>query len=113
MIIAYRFRTHIRPFLSPFEGVERILLLVSEHTQYKSFLYKFFLCSMSSLTPSLTMQYLINEMAIHCLKVATDPNGSRVLQSCMLLYQGEYRVHLFAEIIANALHLAEDCHGFV
>lgn len=59
------------------------------------------------------MQYLINEMAIHCLKVATDPNGSRVLQSCLLLYQGEYRVHLFAEIIANALHLAQDRHGFV
>ncbi|KAG5543547.1 hypothetical protein RHGRI_016324 [Rhododendron griersonianum] len=48
--------------------------------------------------------------------LANDPNGHFIIRHCLQNFsgddnKGEYRVHLFAEIIANALHLAQDRHG--
>lgn len=61
----------------------------------------------------LSLQYLLNGIADNCLKIATNKHGCCVLQACVDHSQGEYRESLVAEIIAHAIHLAEDPYGFV
>ncbi|KAK6938613.1 Pumilio RNA-binding repeat [Dillenia turbinata] len=57
------------------------------------------------------IKYLLDEVAINCLGIATDKNGCCVLQQCMNYSQGKSRMTLMAQIIANALILAEDPYG--
>ena len=59
------------------------------------------------------MQYLVKEVAENCFEIATNRSGCCVLQSCVERSQGELRKQLMAEIIANALPLAEDRFGLV
>ncbi|XP_057489857.1 putative pumilio homolog 8, chloroplastic isoform X2 [Actinidia eriantha] len=55
--------------------------------------------------------YILNEIAQNCYKIATCQSGYSVVQTCVKLSRGEYRDRLVAEIIAYALHLAEDLYG--
>ena len=59
------------------------------------------------------LQYILNEIAQNCYKIATCQSGYSVVQTCVERSQGEYRDRLVAEIIAYGLHLAEDLYGFV
>lgn len=52
-------------------------------------------------------------MADNCYGIATDKSGCCVLQHCVEYSKGAQQERLVAEIIANALLLAEDCYGFV
>lgn len=52
-------------------------------------------------------------VADNCYGIATDKSGCCVLQHCVEYSKGAQRERLVAEIIANALLLAEDCYGFV
>ncbi|KAK6939686.1 Pumilio RNA-binding repeat [Dillenia turbinata] len=56
-------------------------------------------------------KYLLDEVAINCLGIATDKNGCCVLQLCMEYSQGKSRMTLMAQIVANALILSEDRYG--
>ncbi|GKD81431.1 pumilio homolog 12-like protein, partial [Tanacetum coccineum] len=56
---------------------------------------------------------ILNEIAGKCYDVATDGSGSCVLQACIEHSQGEDRTYLVAEILTNAIQLAEDPYGFV
>ena len=65
------------------------------------------------MTPVCIWQHLLKVIADNCFVIATDKSGCCVLQSCVRNSQGEIRARLLSEIIANALHLAEDPYGFV
>lgn len=52
-------------------------------------------------------------MVDNCFGIATDKSGCCVLQQCIKYAQGEVRERLVADIIANAMLLAEDRYGFV
>ncbi|PON91063.1 Coatomer beta subunit [Trema orientale] len=56
-------------------------------------------------------ELLFNVLANHCIQVATDKTGCCVLQLCVEYSRGEVREHFLAEIIANAILLAEDRYG--
>lgn len=57
-------------------------------------------------------QHLLNEIAHNCFKIATNKSGCCVLQSCVENSHGDARKRLISEIIANAVHLAEDPYGY-
>jgi len=52
-------------------------------------------------------------VAENCFGIATNKSGCCVLQRCVEYSEGEARDRLLAEIIENALLLAEDHYGFV
>lgn len=52
-------------------------------------------------------------MADNCFEIATDKSGCCVLQQCIKYAQGELKERLVADIITNAMLLAEDRYGFV
>ncbi|CAK7347472.1 unnamed protein product [Dovyalis caffra] len=58
-------------------------------------------------------KYILKQVAEHCFGIATNKSGCCVLQRCVEYSEGEPRDRLVAEIIANALLLAEDHYGFV
>ena len=64
-------------------------------------------------TEDFLWQYVLNEAAKHCYDIARDKSGCCVLQLCVDNSQGETRDRLVAQIVANALCLAEDPYGFV
>lgn len=55
----------------------------------------------------------MKEVAENFFEMATNRSGCCVLQSCVLQSQGELRKQLMADIIANAIALAEDRYGLV
>ncbi|GKD48291.1 pumilio homolog 12-like protein [Tanacetum coccineum] len=63
--------------------------------------------------PSDVNEPILNDIAGKFYDVATDRSGCCVLQACIEHSQGEVKTHLVAEIMANAIHLAEDPYGFV
>ncbi|GJS17561.1 pumilio homolog 12-like protein [Tanacetum coccineum] len=64
---------------------------------------------------SLTDLHVPYEMVLicKCYDVTTDKSGCCVLQACIEHSQGEVRTRLVAEILANAIHLAEDPYGLL
>lgn len=61
----------------------------------------------------LALQYILKEVADNCFEIATNRSGCCVMQTCVENSKGEFRDRIIAEIIANALPLAEDRYGFV
>lgn len=72
-----------------------------------------FQASISNANWGFLWQYLLNEAAKYCSDIARDKSGCCVLQLCVENSQGETRDRLVAQIIVNALVLAEDPYGFV
>lgn len=58
------------------------------------------------------LQLIIDDIADNCFKVATNRYGCCVLQACVEHARGETRNRLVSEIMAHAMHIAEDPYGF-
>ncbi|CAI9763043.1 unnamed protein product [Fraxinus pennsylvanica] len=67
--------------------------------------------SVSYLTLDSNWQILLNEIGNNCFVIATNKSGCCVMQSCVERCYGELRVWIIRNIVANALHLAEDPYG--
>ncbi|KAI9118362.1 hypothetical protein K1719_010694 [Acacia pycnantha] len=55
--------------------------------------------------------HLLNEIAIHCLEIATNKNGCCLLQQCVDYAGGAIKVRLMCEIVRHVLKLAQDFYG--
>ena len=60
----------------------------------------------------LILQFLFEAVSAHCVELATDCHGCRVLQKCLGHSDGEHRRRLLSAIIANALILSQDPFGY-
>lgn len=60
----------------------------------------------------LILQFLFEAVSAHCIELATDCHGCRVLQKCLGHSDGEHRRPLLSAIVANALILSQDPFGY-